>query len=88
MKVEVRPGDRVASVISSIPNIPNVEIEIYDYGKNGYIVESQNLLASGGEWAIGYYIEHNDCLYMISFNSKSTSENVHVSIDGYGKVNY
>jgi hypothetical protein len=87
VSIRVDPEKTIYSTVTDITHIPHVERKIYEYGKSGFIVESRYLQDPEKELAISYYIEHNDCLYMIFFNSKRTTEKVHVSIDGYGKVN-
>ncbi len=88
VRVKVKPGESAYSAVTSIPVIPNISLKVYEYGKNGYVVESRLLLVPSDDWRITYYIEYNDNLYKITFDKESTAKKVYVSIDGYGKVNH
>lgn len=85
--VEVIPGKSASSAISEIHSVANTETRVYEYGKNGYVYEWRWLLGESRNWGIVYYIDYNERLYEISFNEEGTCNKVHVSIDGYGKVN-
>jgi len=84
--VEVRTGESAYSAVGKLYQPANTESKLYEYGKNGYVHETRWL--GDKSWRMSYYIEYNNRLYVITFNTKETSKKVYVSIDGYGKVNY
>lgn len=85
VNVEIRTGESAYSAISKL-RLTSDWSRVYEYGKNGYVHETRLFPEKSSR--ITYYIEHNNRLYVITFNKEKTCKKVYVSIDGYGKVNY